>query len=158
MSCAFRALPRIIPNILLSARKNTNVVIISPWVQELELKIPLLTPNFKRSNAGKMYLSDYLLYLAEKRGLQIFLVVRENDKRVQYATRMIRKKMPASLHLFESEYLHAKAVISNSLVLLTSANLIPTSLYRNIESCTISENPYRNALSYVEHEYKLNLR
>lgn len=42
MSCAFKALARLIPDILVSAPKRSTAVIVSPWIQQVDLKPPIL--------------------------------------------------------------------------------------------------------------------
>ena len=149
MSCVYRALPRIIPNLLLSAKKSTNVAIISPWIQDVMLQVPIIFGIHHRYKR-KMYLGQFLRYLIDNRQLEIFLIVRDNDKRVQYVTRRVQRK---SLHIHTVEYLHAKAIVTESNALLTSANLIPTSLYRNIENCSLQINQYQSTAKYLKYEY-----
>lgn len=157
MSCVYRALPRIIPNLLLSAKKSTNVAIISPWIQDVELQTPIILGTDWRNNR-RMYLSQFLNYLIEKRKLTIFLILRDNDKRAQYATRLARNANQDSLRIHTVQYLHAKAIVTDSNTLLTSANLIPTSLYRNVENCSLQINQYKNTAKYLEYEFGLRLR
>ena len=156
MSCVYRALPRLIPNLLLSAKKSTNVAIVSPWIQDVVLQTPIIYGNHS-NDSRKMYLSQFLKYLIEKRRLRIFLIVRDNDERVRYATRSVRKYAQESLKIHTVQYLHAKAIITDSNALLTSANLIPTSLYRNVENCSLLINEYRNTVKYVEYECGIKL-
>ena len=156
MSCVYRALPRIIPNRLLSAKKSTSVAIVSPWIQDVELQVPILDGYYRR-DSRKMYFSYLLNYLVEKRQQRIYLFIRDNDERAKYATRIIRKNNQASLEIFIVQHLHAKAILTNSNILLTSANLIFTSLYRNVESCSLQINPYQNTIKYVEYEFGVRL-
>lgn len=158
MSCAYRALPRMIPNLLLSAKKSTNVAIISPWVQDVVLHMPIITSSNRRDGSRRMYFSQFLNYLIENKGLKIYLIMRDNDSRVKYATRVARRKNPDHLNLIAVQYLHAKAVVTDSHALLTSANLIPTSLYRNVESCSLQINRYQNTEKYIEYEFGLKLK
>lgn len=158
MSCAFRALPRVIPYILLCAPKGSNAIIVSPWIQQVDLKPPLLGTNGNWDTREKMPLSEFLLFLVTERNLNLVVVVRENDYRVQNVTKAILRKNPNKLKVVESEYLHAKAIVTSRFVLQTSANLIPTSLYRNTETCVLLVNKYGNASRYVEYELKLRVR
>jgi hypothetical protein len=157
MSCAFKALPRLIPNILISAPRRSTAVIVSPWIQQVDLKPPILKTEGKWDTREKMPLSEFLLFLAAERDLNLILIVRENDYRVLNVTKVIREKAYENLRVIESKFLHAKAVVTSKFVLQTSANLIPTSLYRNTETCTIFVNKYGNASRYVEYELKLRV-
>lgn len=104
-----------------------------------------------------MSLSEFLLFLATERDLSLVLIVRENDYRVQNVIRAILENSPSKLKVVESEYLHAKAIVTPKFVLQTSANLIPTSLYRNTETCALLVNRYESALRYIEYELKLRV-
>jgi phosphatidylserine/phosphatidylglycerophosphate/cardiolipin synthase-like enzyme len=155
MSCAFRALPRLIPNILLCSPKGTEVIIVSPWIQQVDLKPPILKTKDYCDTREQMPLSEFLLFLITERNLSLIFVVRENDYRIRNVTRNILQKHPGKLQIIESKYLHAKAIVTPKFVLQTSANLIPTSLYRNTETCSIFLNKYGSASRYVEYELKL---
>lgn len=157
MSYAFRALPKLIPNVLLSTPKGGNAIIISPWVQELQLKPPILGHEGKWNTREAMPLSDFLYYLIAWRDLNLTMIVRENDYRVQRVTKQILRQFPLNMRIIESIHLHAKAIVVPNFVLQTSANLIPTSLYRNTETCMLIENKYGNASRYVEYELKLRI-
>lgn len=157
MSCAFRALPRLIPNVLLSTPKGGSAIIVSPWIQELQLKPPILGSEEKWNVKESMPLSNFLFYLIAQRNLKLAIIVRENDNKVQSVTKQSLHLFPHNMKIIESMHLHAKAIVTPNFVLQTSANLIPTSLYRNTETCSLSVNKYGSALRYVEYELKLRV-
>lgn len=157
MSCAFKALPRLIPNILLSAPRGSTAIIISPWIQQVDLKPPILRTATGCNTRENMPISEFLLFLARERDLNLVLIVRENDYRVQNVTKAARRKATEKFKIIESEFLHAKAIVTSKFILQTSANLIPTSLYRNTETCAILANRYGSAVRYVEYELKLRV-
>lgn len=157
MSCAFRALPKLIPNVLLSTPKGGSAIIVSPWVQDLQLQPPILGNEEKWNTQESMLLSGFLLYLIAKRNLNLTMIVRENDSRVQNVTKQILRQFPQNLKVVESMHLHAKVIVTPNFVLQSSANLIPTSLHRNTEACSLFVNQYRSASRYVEFELKLRV-
>lgn len=157
MSCAFRALPRIIPVVLISAAVDSQVVIVSPWIQNIELKPPILGTEGAWDTRERMLLSELLVYLVSTRNLTLHVVVREMDYRFQEVIDPLESKYPHRFYTTSVPFLHAKVITTDTLVLQTSANLIPTSLYRNTEACVLLANKYRNALRYLQHELDLRL-
>lgn len=59
--------------------------------------------------------------------------------------------------LLEVPHLHAKAVVTDAFVLRMSANLLTTSLSRNVETCALTTNPYGSAAQWVERELGVHL-
>ena len=157
MSCVFKALPRLIPNILLSAPRGSTAIIVSPWIQQVDLKPPVIRTATGWNTQENMAINEFLLFLAVERDLNLILVVRENDYRVQNVTKVVRQKTIEKIKVIESEFLHAKVIVTSKFVLQTSANLIPTSLYRNTETCILLVNRYGSALRYIEYELKLRV-
>lgn len=157
MSCAFRALPRIIPLVLISAPVGSQTAIVSPWIQNIELKPPILGTSGAWDARERMLLSELLVYLVSKRNLTLFIVVREINYHFQEVIGSLEREYPQSIYTVSVPFLHAKVIITDKLVLQTSANLIPTSLYRNTEDCVLFANKYQSALRYLQHELNLRL-
>jgi phosphatidylserine/phosphatidylglycerophosphate/cardiolipin synthase-like enzyme len=118
------ALPWLIPQILLTAQREAAIV--SPWIENVPLKLP---PGFGST------LSDLLANL-EKR-LSITLVLREQDNRARTVLQQLQ-----NIRVQTRSTLHTKAIVTERLLLITTANLLPTSLYRNEEAAQLSGNPY----------------
>jgi hypothetical protein len=157
MSCAFRALPRLIPEIMLAAPRGSELIIVSPWIRELTLKPPVVGTQGHWNSSHEMRLSQFLLFIVERLNLHLSLVVREFDKDVQHVLRYLQKRAASSFQVIEESYLHAKVIATDYTILQTSANLIPTSLYRNVETCALSTNRYTNARKYIQAELKIRL-
>lgn len=157
MSCAFRALPTLIPNILISAPKGSDIAVVSPWIREVELFTPIVGTRGRWNRQEPMLLSEFLSYLIRKRELRLIIVTREEDRDIRYVTRSISLNQTDRLKIIESPFLHAKAIITRSLVLLMSANLIPTSLYRNVEICSLLPNEHISAIRYLEYELHVHV-
>jgi hypothetical protein len=117
-------LPWLIPQILLTAQEEAAVV--SPWIENVPLKLP---PGFGRT------LGDLLVKLEGR--LSLTLVLREQDDRAKAVLQHLQK-----VKVEVRPTLHTKAIVTERLLLITTANLLPTSLYRNEEAAQLSENPY----------------
>jgi hypothetical protein len=157
MLCASKALPRLIPELIMSAPRSSEVVIVSPWIQPLLLKPPVTGSNGNWHTKKEMSLQFFLRYVIEMLDLKLALVVRELDRGVERVTQDIVRRHPNSISISEEPFLHAKAVVTNTLVLQMSANLIPTSLYRNIENCNFMKNTYGNARKFARSQLKIRM-
>lgn len=118
------ALPWLIPQILLTAQGEAAIV--SPWIENVPLKLP---PGFGST------LGDLLAKLEER--LSFTLVLREQDNRARTVLQQLQK-----VRVETRSTLHTKAIVTEHLLLITTANLLPTSLYRNEEAAQLSGNPY----------------
>lgn len=157
MFCAFRALPHLIPEIILAAKRKSEVFIVSPWIQDVTLKIPIIYAGENSFTTGEMPLSSLLSLTAIHLDLHFILIVRDKDRHLLNTIRHIQSESPQSIEIYQEPFLHAKLVVTNTVVLQMSANIIPTSLYRNIETCAISKNTYNMARRYVVSELKVSL-
>jgi len=121
MSCAFRALPRLVPELLLSSPRGTEVIIVSPWIKDLMLRPPVFGTAGRWNASHQIRLSRLLevgvqsLNLGvQSLNLRIVLVVREIDMDVQKLVRPVVKQFPQALQLIEQEFLHAKVIATAS--------------------------------------------
>lgn len=144
MSCFYKALPRIIPQLLLLARPGSEVILVSPWIENVTLYPPIFGNNENRYTRSEIRLSHLLLRLARDYNIRITLILREQDKRSEQVITPLIANQPSYLSVKQVQHIHAKMLITEAFLLKTSANLLWTSLHRNIESCTLASNPYRN--------------
>lgn len=151
VSCYYRALPRLIPQLLLMSRPNSEVILVSPWLDDITLHPPL----FGNHTRLTLSLGQMIADLAVNYRIRFVILYRERDYRMERVIRLIAKQSPQSLILREVRNLHAKMVVIDSFALEMSANLLPTSLFRNVESCVLVANDYRNARRYVENKLGL---
>lgn len=149
MSCFYRSLPYLIPQLLLAARPNSHIILVSPWIDDVALYPPMFVLGENRYERDTIRLSELLLYLARDSGMYVSLVVRDRDARFHRVVRPLRKAVSERIQVKMVPHLHAKAIITDRFVLTTSANLIPTSLSRNIETCQLSSNHYGNAAEWL---------
>ena len=89
--------------------------------------------------------------------LHTSIVAREYDKSERKITRILGHRFASSYIVHEEKYLHAKLIVTKQIVLQMSANLIPTTLYRNVETCVLSRNSVGDVRRYIRHELKLAL-
>lgn len=144
MSCFYKALPRIIPQLLLLARPGSEVILVSPWIENVTLYPPIFGNSENRYTRSEIRLSQLLLRLARDYKIRITLILREQDQRSERVITPLIINQPSYLTVKQVQHIHAKMLITEAFLLKTSANLLWTSLHRNIESCTLVSNPYRN--------------
>lgn len=157
MSCYYKALPRLIPQLLLLARPGSEVILVSPWVEDVTLWPPLFGQGKSRYTCSEIRLSELLLRLARDYDIRVALIVRERDIRLEGAIGPLAAIKPNHLIVREVPYLHAKALVTEAFVLETSANILETSLFRNVESCTIVANLYGNSREWLKANLGLML-
>jgi hypothetical protein len=144
MSCFYKALPRIIPQLLLLARPESEVILVSPWIENVTLYPPIFGNSGNCYTRSEIRLSQLLLRLARDYSIRITLILREQDERSERVITPLITNQPSYLTVKQVQHIHAKMLITEAFLLKTSANLLWTSLHRNIESCTLVSNPYRN--------------
>jgi hypothetical protein len=144
MSCFYKALPRIIPQLLLLARPRSEVILVSPWIENVTLYPPIFGNRENRYTRSEIRLSQLLVRLAGDYKIRITLILREQDERSERVITPLITNQPSYLTVKQVQHIHAKMLITEAFLLKTSANLLWTSLHRNIESCTLASNPYRN--------------
>jgi hypothetical protein len=144
MSCFYKALPRIIPQLLLLARPGSEVILVSPWIENVTLYPPIFGDDENRYTRSEIQLSQLLLRLTRDYNIRITLILREQDQRSERVITPLVTYQPNSLTVKQVQHIHAKMLITEAFLLKTSANLLWTSLHRNIESCTLASNPYRD--------------
>jgi hypothetical protein len=149
MSCYCRALPRLIPETILLAGRGTEIAIVSPWVANVHILPPRFGTGSARYFSTTISLNEFLLRIMRDFDMHIILLVRERDTRFQSAIRNLPTVFPNNLLIQEFPYLHAKMIVTNTLAIETSANLLQTSLFRNIESCTLVRNSFRDSRKYL---------
>lgn len=150
MSCFYKALPIVIPQLLLLARPGSEVILVSPWMEDIILYPPLFGQGKNRYTDSEIRLSRLLLRLAIDYEIRVTLIVREQDRRSEMVISPLARNKPSHLNVQEVPYLHAKILLTEAFVLETSANLLWTSLFRNLESCTVATNPYNNPRRWLK--------
>lgn len=152
MSCYYKALPKCIPELILSAGRGKEIAIVSPWISN----VTLLPPRFGRDSTSytnsKISFDEFLVRVARDFDMRIIFLIRPNDRRTYSALNAIVSAAPENVITREFEHIHAKMVVTPYFALETTANMIPTSLFRNIESCTLVRNAFNDTRRYLNHK------
>ncbi len=125
---------------------SDRVVIISPWLSDVTLRLPVND----RFDDREITLLEALEELVDK---DIQLLVREGESHNDY----ISERLPEHVVIQEISDLHAKAVVCDAFVYMGSANITRGGLTLNHELCEILENEYGSAEEYVEKKLGLDL-
>jgi hypothetical protein len=137
------------------ARPESEVVLVSPWIEDVVLYPPLLEPDGSPHVNHDMRLSELLLRLARDYDIRIHVIVREQDARLAWTLRSLRRTKPANLYLREVPHLRAKLVVTEAFTLEMSADLLRTSLFRNVESCRVVANPHSSTRRLLQEKLGL---
>lgn len=146
-SWSSKALPWLIPSLLLTASPHSLVILVSPWAEDVPLQVYTWVGRSGRL-VGEQPLSAVCRWLAAERKLRFLLVLRDLDRRAQ----ALRAAAGGCLELRILPDLHAKLIITDRLVLRTSANLLARSLERNIETLDLAPNPHGSAIEFLREE------
>ena len=150
MQYSSKGLPHLIPAIILTAPSSSEIILVSPWMENILLYPPPIGGRDYKVRTKTIHLGELLNYAIAKNRNRVTLIVREVDWRIQQITKDIPESSSISLH--SVDYLHAKLLITDSRVIQTSANFTRTSLYRNVESCSILNNQHHSAKAYLQLE------
>lgn len=152
MSCYYKALPRIIPELILSAGRGKEIAIVSPWI----VNVTLLPPTFGNGSSSytesRISFDEFLVRVVRDFDMRVAFLVRPNDRRTFSALKAVVKAAPKNVIVREFNHIHAKMIVTPYFALETTANMIPTSLFRNIESCTLVRNSFNDTRRYLNHK------
>jgi hypothetical protein len=152
MSCYYKALPKFIPELILSAGYGREIAIVSPWIVNVTLLPPRFGDNSTSYTSSKISFNEFLVRVVRDFDMRIVFLIRPNDRRTYYALNAIVSAVPENVIIREFEHIHAKMVVTPYFALETTANMIPTSLFRNIESCTLVRNSFNDTRRYLNHK------
>lgn len=122
------------------------IVIVSPWLSDVELRLPVND----RFDDREVRLVEALEELSEK---DIYLFVQKGQQHNEY----IKNRVPDHTTVQEIADLHAKAVVTDSFVYMGSANITHGGLTVNRELCEVIENEYGSAFEYIEENLGLSV-
>lgn len=121
-----------------------HVVICSPWLSNVEVRLPLGA----EIDGGRRVRLDRAVAALET---NVDVYVRAGEEAHNDYT--LSRLETATITTVEN--LHAKAVITDEYVYVGSANITRGGLLTNRELCTVIENDYADASSYLETELDL---
>ncbi|GAA0291725.1 hypothetical protein GCM10009066_02790 [Halarchaeum salinum] len=125
---------------------SDHVVIVSPWLSDVTLRLPVND----RFDEREVRLATMLGELTDT---DIRILVREGEEHNEY----IERRLPNHVEFRVVEGLHAKAVVSDAFVYLGSANITRGGLSVNRELCEVLENEYGSAHEYVSSTLDINV-
>ena len=124
----------------------SRVAIVSPWLSDVTVRLPL---NDKCEDRH-VRLSELLKDLPDT---EVTFAVRSGEEHNSY----IHERLPAEVQLTELPDLHAKAVVSPEYVYLGSANITQGGLEVNRELCEVIENEYGAVDAYLREELDISI-
>lgn len=125
---------------------SEEVAIVSPWLSNVELRLPL-NDRFPSRSASLVEAIDKL------ENTTVHLIVREGESHNRY----IRNRLPAGQQLHEVDDLHAKAVVTDEFVYMGSANITRGGLTLNRELCELLENEFGTVEGYLANNLDLSV-
>lgn len=119
-----------------------HVVISSPWIGDVEVRLPL--------SPGVEARREKLAEAVRKLDTTVDVYVLPEEASNDYA--VSRLKRLDNVTVTEVPDIHAKAVVTDVYVYVGSANITRGGLLTNKELCTVMENEYGDVESYVSEE------
>ena len=144
-----KSLPWLIPTVLVSAPRDSTIVVLTPWIEDVVVSVPKCDGD--RPLCGSVKLSLLLEWLGRAHNKKFVLYVRDDQLRptLNYRLRPIAGSAHPYVSLRGIALLHAKLLVTDSVVVETSANLLTNSLYRNLELVSVYSNPENSAVRHV---------
>lgn len=152
MSCYYKALPRLVPELILSAGRGKEVAVISPWIENVTLLPPTFGAGDVKYAQSQIRFSDFFVRMVRDFDFRVLFLIRPGDERTDAVLRPVISTSPSKVSVREFNHIHAKGIVTPFFALETSANMIPTSLFRNIESCTLIRNTFGDTRRYLNHK------
>ena len=152
MSCYYKALPRLIPELILLAGRGAEISFVSPWVDNVVLLPPRFGTGEEAYTNSNIQLREFLLRITRDFDMRVVLLIRDRDRRLRSALGNIQNTSPDKILIKDYPYIHAKMIVTPRFVLETSANILQTSLFRNIESCTLIRNSFGSTRRYLRNK------
>ena len=125
---------------------SDHVVIVSPWLSDVTLRLPV---NDRFDNREVRLAT----MLGELTDTDVRILVREGEEHNEY----IERRLPDHVQFQVVEGLHAKAVVSDAFIYLGSANITRGGLSVNRELCEVLENEYESAHEYVANTLDIDV-
>lgn len=129
----------------MSLLRTETVIIVSPWISDIEVKFPVSRSVPKE----EMDLAEALHWFEEGN----YYIVTSSDPHNEYL--IDRVKDTASVTVVDD--LHAKAIITDDLIYVGSANITRRGMSENLELCHVMENQYNDSELYLNMELGIEL-
>ncbi|WP_276249160.1 phospholipase D-like domain-containing protein [Haladaptatus sp. YSMS36] len=115
-----------------------HVAICSPWLSDVDIRLPLLPGVENRSLK--------LASAIDKLGTDVDFYIKSEEDHNEYAI----SKLKNIATIVEVDDLHAKAIVTDEFVYMGSANITQGGLHTNIELCEVLENEFDDVTEYID--------
>lgn len=123
-----------------------RVILVSPWLSNVELHFPVNDQTSSRS----LLLAEATAELSDK---AITFLIDDAQDHNDY----IKQRVEKHTEVIDIPNLHAKAIVTDEWVYAGSANITRRGLLVNRELCKIVENEYNDTETYVREELEVAL-
>lgn len=122
-----------------------RIVVVSPWVSDITITFPETEGDLDK----EMSFSDAV----REFDVEVTVIVDPEQRQHNRIRRQaLLPKIEESVTIRNVDNLHAKAIITNTVLYLGSANMTYRGLNVNIELCEIRENSYRDTDKFLEEQ------
>ncbi len=141
MSWSSKALPWLIPSVFISAPPNGCIIVITPWIENVDFEITRW--EGQRILQGSIKLTDIVSWLYDERGIRFMFYVRSDQisPKMNHRLASVHKVIGSIADFRGIRDLHAKMIVSDNIIMETTANMLTRSLYVNVENVTLQPNP-----------------
>lgn len=129
----------------LSLLRADRIILISPWISDIEVEFPITD----RVDAESMKLADALHEFPETE----YTLLTSEDPYNEY----LIDRIDDIATVQQIENLHAKAIVTDDLVYVGSANITQSGVSTNVELAHVIENEYDDAPTFVDAELPVDL-
>jgi hypothetical protein len=129
----------------LSLLRADRIILISPWISDINVEFPLTD----RLEVDSMTLIDALHEFPETE----YTLLTSEDSYNDY----IIERIEDIATVQKIENLHAKAIVTDDLVYVGSANITRSGVGTNVELAHVIENEYANASKFVHAELPVDI-
>lgn len=125
--------------------RANRIILVSPWVSDITVDIPI-TDKVK---ADSLRLTEAIHKFPENE----FTLVTSNDSFNDYLIERVKD----DVEIRTVDNLHAKAIVTEDLVYVGSANITKSGVNTNVELAHVIENTYGDADTFVEEEIQIEI-
>lgn len=122
-----------------------HVAICSPWLSDVEIRLPLGT---EVDGSRRVSLSRAVAAL----DTTVDIYVREGEEHIN---NFAVSRLDRTATVTHVEELHAKTIVTDEYVYVGSANITRNGILTNRELCELVENDYENVATYMRTELDL---
>lgn len=137
---------------ILSAGRGKEVAVVSPWIENVTFTPPIFGAGGAKYAHSQIMFVDFFVRMVRDFDFRVLFLIRPGNERTDAALQPVINAAPRRVLVREFDHIHAKGIVTPFFALETTANMIPTSLFRNIESCTLVRNTFGDTRRYLNHK------